>query len=80
VTSRQQAIIDAFYMQRGACCAGCDWWRWYNTVVGECTRNAPVSGGERIAMIGMTGVSLPIGAGHILTPRGHMCGEFKDVN
>lgn len=49
-------------------------------MVGECTSNAPVSGGERIAMIGMTGVSLLIEAGHILTPRDHVCGEFKDVN
>ncbi|WP_255342429.1 hypothetical protein [Herminiimonas sp. CN] len=29
-------------------------------------------------MIGMTYSSLPLGAGHIMTLRDHVCGEFKD--
>ena len=76
---RTQAIIDAFYAKRGPCCAGCDWWRWHNSCVGECTRTEPVSGTERVAMIGVTGSSLPLGAGHIMTPREHVCGEFRDT-
>ncbi len=76
-TSIQRAI-DAFYAQHGPCCAGCDWWRWHNSVAGECIRTVPVSGADRVAMLGMTGISCPVGAGHIMTPREHFCGEFKD--
>lgn len=75
---RTQAIVDAFYKAHGPCCAGCDWWRWCNALVGECTRAAPVAGAERFAMLGMTGCSLTPEAGHIMTPREHVCGEFKD--
>ena len=32
---RTQAILDQFYKERGPCCAGCDWWRWHNSVAGE---------------------------------------------
>lgn len=75
---RVQAIVDAFYRKHGPCCAGCDWWRWHNSVAGECNRSAPVSGAERFAMLGVTYSSLPLGAGHIMTLRDHVCGEFKD--
>ena len=75
---RTQAIIDAFYEAKGPCCAGCDWWRWYNALVGECIRSAPVAGAERFAMLGITGSSLTPDAGHIMTLREHVCGEFKD--
>lgn len=76
---RKQAIIDAFYKQHGPCCAGCDWWRWSNTVAGECIRTAPVSGAERISMLGITYSSLAPSAGHIMTLREHYCGEFRDT-
>lgn len=75
---RTQAAIDDFYAKHGPCCAGCDWWRWYNSVAGECIRTAPVSGAERYAMLGVTGTSIKVGAGHIMTPREHVCGEFRD--
>lgn len=77
-SSRRQKIIDRFYLKNGPCCAGCDWWRHVNSLVGECSRSAPVSGSERFAMIGITGSSLPVDAGHVMTPREHRCGEFKD--
>ncbi len=77
--ARKQAMVDAFYKQYGPCCAGCDWWRWYNVMAGECIRTAPVSGAERFAMLGITGSSLPLEAGHIMTPREHVCGEFRDT-
>lgn len=77
-SSKLQAFVDAFYHTHGKCCAGCDWWRYINSSVGECTRSAPVSGGERVGMLGMTGCSLKLGAGHVLTRRDHVCGDFKD--
>ena len=77
---RVQAIIDAYAEKHGPCCAGCDWWRWHNSVAGECIRTAPVSGAERAAMLGITWISCPIPAGHIMTPRDHYCGDFKDIS
>jgi hypothetical protein len=74
-----QAIINAFYEANGPCCAGCDWWRWHNSAAGECIKTAPVSGTERLSMLGMTGISCAVGAGHIMTPREHYCGEFKNT-
>ena len=71
-------ILDRFYTQNGPCCAGCDWWRWHNSVAGEFICTAPVSGAERAAMLGITWISCPIPAGHIMTPRDHYCGDFKD--
>lgn len=73
-----QFYSDRFYMQHGACCAGCDWWDAANPVAGQCTRTAPVAGMHRVQMLGITGMSLDPGAGHIMTPRDHSCGEFKD--
>lgn len=75
---RTQAIVDTFYQAHGPCCAGCDWWRWHNSLVGECIRTEPVVGEQRFAMLGVESSSLTPGAGHIMTPREHVCGEFKD--
>lgn len=76
-TERQEAL-DAFYWDRGPCCAGCDWWRSLSSGNGECTRSAPMSGETRAAMLGIRGASIDFGAGHAVTPRGHHCGDFKD--
>lgn len=76
--AEKQDIIDRFAAEHGPCCAGCEYWRWHNTVVGECLRAAPVASGDRVALLGMMGCSAPIGAGHIMTPREHWCGEFVD--
>lgn len=75
---RTQAILNAFHKANGPCCAGCDWWRWYNALAGECIRSAPVPGAERFAMLGIESSSLRPDAGHVMTPREHVCGEFKD--
>jgi hypothetical protein len=75
---RTQANVDAFYAGHGPCCAGCDWWRWHNSLVGECIKSAPVAGAERFAMLSIESSSLAPGAGHVMTPREHVCGEFKD--
>ena len=79
MTRSVQGIVDAFYRQHGPCCAGCDWWRYFNSMAGECTRTVPVDGIQRFAMLGITGSSLAPGAGHIMTPRDHVCGEFQDT-
>ena len=74
-----QEFADAFYMRHGPCCAGCDWWRAISSMVGDCTRNAPVSAEERGAMLGIEPTpGSGIRAGHVVTRREHHCGDFKD--
>lgn len=78
-TAAQEAV-DRFYWAHGApCCAGCDWWRHLNAAVGECHRGAPVPEPERWAMLGITAPSIRTGPGHVVTPREHACGEFRDA-
>ena len=74
-----QEESDRFYWRNGPCCAGCDWWRRFNSVAGECTRSAPAPARERWAMLGISGSSLNAGAGHVVTQREHLCGEFRDA-
>lgn len=76
--SERQEILDSFYFRHGPCCAGCDWWRHINSVSGECTRSAPVSGEARVDMLGISSLSVRPGSGHIMTRRDHHCGDFKD--
>lgn len=76
--SDRQETLDRFYWQNGNCCAGCDWWRSISALVGDCTRSAPVCGDQRADMLGIHGSSMRIEAGHIVTPRDHVCGDFKD--
>jgi hypothetical protein len=78
MSESRQERLDAFYFSNGPCCAGCDWWRSVNSLVGECRRSAPMAGAERFAMLGIAGASLKVGAGHALTRRDYVCGEFKD--
>ena len=74
----RQEFLDSFYFAHGPCCAGCDWWHSWSSLVGECARSAPVSSAERFAMIGITWHTLPPSTGHAITRRDHHCGEFKD--
>ena len=76
--SKTQSFVDKFYADNGDCCSGCDHWRFHNSVVGECIKSAPVSGYERYSMIGIKSCSMEAEAGHIMTERGHLCGDFKD--
>ena len=75
----EQESVDAFYWKHGPCCAGCDWWRHVSSAAGECTRTVPVPSHERFAMVGIQSPSQNTGVGHIITPRDHHCGEFKDT-
>lgn len=75
---RHRRNIDKFYKDNGNCCAGCDWWRYHNALIGDCTKSAPVSGDERISMIDITWTSLDVESGHIMTKRDHVCGDFVD--
>jgi hypothetical protein len=76
--SELQEIYDRHYWSNGPSCAGCDWWRGYNSRVGECRKAAPVPSHERASMFGVSGCSMNIGAGHPFTPLDHHCGDFKD--
>jgi hypothetical protein len=73
-----QEYADRFYWAHGKCCAGCDWWHSISSTVGECTRSAPVPSEERWDMLGIESCSLRPASGHAITPREHLCGEFKD--
>lgn len=76
-----QEMADRFYVTHGPCCAGCDWGHSASSLIGECRRSAPVSSEQRHRMVAQTWNTLTFGAddpGHLLTRRGHRCGEFKD--
>ena len=75
---QDQEFIDRFYWEHANCCAGCDHWRPHNSLVGECTRSAMVSGEDRLAALGIVNQSMPVGAGHVATRRDHVCGAFVD--
>lgn len=73
-----QEFLDQFYFSHGPCCAGCDWWHHHNSKAGDCFKSAPVSGAERFDMLGTHAVSMRLRAGHVITAREHVCGDFKD--
>jgi hypothetical protein len=81
VTSITQGAVDKFYLSRGKkpCCAGCDWWRFYNSTTGECTKSAPVAGSERWSLVGLVNISGNSPPGHIMTNRDYSCGDFIDT-
>lgn len=72
-----QQHVDAFYAANGPCCAGCDFWRWVNSLIGECVRFPPNRSHDAAAGLGMTGCSLSRSTAN-LTRRDHWCGEFRD--
>ena len=78
IPSAKQELLDRFYAKHGPCCAGCDYWHWITSMVGEFHRSAPVSDLERTAMLGIKVPSLAPEAGHVMTRREHRCGDFKD--
>ena len=79
MTLERQEFIDAFYWSKGPCCAGCDHWQHFNSILGECTATPPgLSGEQRAAFVGFTGCSTPISSGHALTERDYHCGAFVD--
>ena len=80
-TAIDLSAADKYYLNGGRpCCAGCDWWQTDNKgVVGICTKSAPVEPKDRVAMLGIQGLSLDIGAGHVFTRRDHYCGDFSDT-
>ena len=78
MTTEAQKSLDMFYWKNGKCCAGCDYWIAVNSLAGECRKAAPVSGADRIEMLGISNCSMQVGAGHPITMRDHSCGEFKD--
>lgn len=75
---RTQAFIDRFYRDNGRCCAGCDNWRWHNSVVGECIESNLVAGSDRATFLGIKGMSADIESGHVMTNREYACNNFID--
>ena len=74
-----QEFLDGYYFKNGPCCAGCDWWRHFGSLTGECLASAPVAGDVRMSMLRVISISMNhIDAGHIMTDRAHLCGDFKD--
>lgn len=74
-----QALVDAYYLRHGPCCAGCDHWRYFNSSIGECLKSRIAPASERVAMIGIVNLSMNVGAGHAFTWRNHVCGNFVDT-
>lgn len=74
----RQEHLDSFYFKHGKCCAGCDWWRSISSLVGECTRAAIVPAQQRMDALGIEWSSHRMKAGHPITNRDYVCGEFKD--
>jgi len=74
----KQDHIDAFADKHALCCAGCDFWRWINSVVGECVRHAPNPAHDAAAGLGIHGFSAgPVSS--MLVKRDHWCGDFVDT-
>lgn len=73
-----QEFHDRFYFKHGKCCAGCDWWRPISGAAGECAKSKIVSGRERMDMLGISWSSHRFKAGHAITARDYVCGNFKD--
>ncbi len=78
VTDSEQECADRFYFENGPCCAGCDYWHRISSSHGHCQKAAPISGEQRLALLGIEFCTLQLGAGHPLTRRDHHCGDFKD--
>lgn len=73
----RQELLDRFYHANGPCCAGCDWWRHFSSLTGECTRHAPRPEPEVHSCMIFEGSSISSG-GHPMTRREYYCGDFKD--
>ena len=71
--------LDKFYFAKGKCCACCDYWRTNGIgITGECTNSKIISSKERLGFLGWRNCTLDIGAGHAITRRDYVCGQFKD--
>lgn len=73
-----QEVVDEYYLKSGPCCAGCDYWRWVTSLVGECVRFSPNQSHDAAAGLGMDNCTLPRSTTN-LTKRERLCGEFVDT-
>ena len=73
-----QECLDRFYWKHGPCCAGCDHWRPFNALTGECGElaltNVSICRRSATVMRGVTRVTISSAA----TSREHVCGAFAD--
>ena len=58
-------------------CAACEYWRYENSLAGQCIKSAPVPSADRVELLGFSSISVHYGAGHVFTPRDHYCGDFS---
>ena len=76
---KEDNMISAFYSENGPCCAGCDHWRYFNCVLGECSRSNLMGSKDRISLLGYKLYTGPdVEAGHALTRRDYHCENFID--
>ena len=75
---QEQILIDKFYFKNGKCCAGCDRWRHDGSLVGECTNSKIIPARERASLLNFNSPNICVKAGHALTRRDYVCGQFKD--
>lgn len=80
LSERKQNLINSFYESHGDCCAGCDHWRYHNSLIGDCTKSNLVGGNDRLSNIDIKSSSLDIGSGHVITKRDYLCGNFIDTD
>jgi len=75
---KEDALVIKFYKENGPCCSGCDHWRYFNNVMGECEKSNLMSMADRLSILGITHWTGPREAGKALTERGYHCGNFID--
>ena len=76
---KEDELVVKFYKENGPCCAGCDNWRYFNPVLGECVKSNMMGHEDRISLLGFKLYTGPrMEAGHMLTGREHHCENFND--
>lgn len=75
---QEDELVIQFYKENGPCCSGCDHWRYFNNVIGECQKSNLMGMSDRLSILGITHWTGPREAGKALTERGYYCESFID--
>ena len=70
-------LMDRYYLAKGPCCAGCDFWRSETPRWGRCTRGAPIERGI-VFDLGGDGCHEML-LTYPRTVRSWWCGGFRDA-
>lgn len=76
--TQDQIKADKFYMENGNCCSGCDHWRGMGGTIGECTNSKIMPWKDIMGFLGWENCTMNGKAGHAITRRDYVCGQFKD--